>query len=70
MAMMQKMSMMGLVRTANPRWDALAIPASISSDRLPMAAKSSMICFPTSPMLVPRPVISAENFPWSVTDNE
>ena len=50
------MSMIGLVSM-----DRMKSGAPVISLRLVTAAKSSMICFPTSAMLVPRPVISAEN---------
>ena len=64
MAITQKISMIGLVSM-----DVMKSGAPIISLRLVTAAKSSMICRPTSPMLVPSPVISAVNCPCKVTDS-
>ena len=63
--MMQKISIMGLVRTLSPK-----LGAPVISARLSTLLSSSIILAPTSPIPVPAPVSPAENIPCSETDSE
>ena len=61
--MMQKISIMGLVRTLSPKLGAPAISARLST-----LVSSSMIRSPTVPMLVPAPVRPMAKVPCKDTD--
>ena len=64
--MTQKMIMMGLVMTPNPKPPAVPVISVTLSTPL----RSSMICCPTVPILVPKPVSPEAKVPCRVTDRE